>query len=347
MPANSIDTFFACILIVAVMVIAMAATTQLATPYINNMQDLNEEDYLLKIAEHSIVNSGSPENWGQNVSAAPDTFGLATENSFSYELEVDKVTRLNSQNVYSISYLEMLEALKLEKVALRFVFSQIMDIDITLDSNSTVDDSMLYSFNVSVSRNQAPAVTDLQCYVVANNYLNSTNSITSSNGEGVVEVTIPNSSNGTALLIVFARSPYDSRITAQAVYAFGHLSSDPQENNTFLNLSPLNSTLQVDPNGSEVSLETAYAFSYGYESELTSTSNETYTISDFLDSSPQVLVVSGWNGSDFFVEWTTYPQVPLEMGANFEDAECFSFNFIVTIDDVFYQLNVQCGGPSL
>jgi hypothetical protein len=182
---------------------------------------------------------------------------------------------------------------------------------------------------------------------VANSFSNDTTSSTSSNGQGTVEMAIPDSSNGTALLIVFARAPYDQRVTAQAVYAFGHLASEPAPNNTYLNLSPLNGTLEVDPKVSDVSLDEAYAFSYVYESDLTSTSNETYTIPDFLDSSPQVLVVVGWSGSDFFAEWTTYPQVPLEMGANFEDAECFSFNYIVTIDGVFYRLNVQCGGPSL
>ncbi|PVX23185.1 MAG: hypothetical protein CW716_12745 [Candidatus Bathyarchaeum sp.] len=347
MPANSIDTFFACSLIVVVVVVSMAATTRVAMPYITGLQDINEEDYMLKIAEHVIVNPGSPEDWGKNVSVTPEVFGLAKDNSFSYELDADKVSRLNSQNAYALSYFEMMQTLRLEKVALRFVFSQVLDIDVTLDSNTTVDDSTLYSFNVAVSRNQAPVATDLHCYIVANNFSNDTASSTSTNGQGIVEIAIPNSSNGTALLIVFARAPYDQRITAQTVYAFGHLSSEPAPNNTFLNLSPLNSTLEVDSNVSDISLEAAYAFSYGYKSGLTSTSNETYTIPDFLDSSPQVLVVVGWSSSDFFVEWTSYPQIPLEVGANFEDAECFSFNYIVTIDGVFYRLNVQCGGPSL
>jgi len=189
--------------------------------------------------------------------------------------------------------------------------------------------------------------TSLHCYMLANNFLNDTSSSTSSNGQAIVEMDVPNDSSGLALLIVFARAPYDNRVTAQEVYAFGHLSSEPSPNNTFLSLSPLNNNLQVDSNVSEISLETAYAFSYSYESDLASTSNETYTIPDFLGSSPKVLAVTGWSGSAFFIEWTTYPQVPLEMGANFESAECFSFNYVVTIDEVFYRLNVQCGGPSL
>jgi hypothetical protein len=347
MPATSVDTFFACTLIVMVVVVSMAATTKIVMPYISGLQDLNEEEYCRKIVEHTIVSSGSPAGWGQNWSITPEAFGLAEGNSFTYELDSDKVSRLNSQNTYALSYLEMLEALRIEKVALKFSFSQIMDVSVTLNSNVTVGDSTTYLFNISVSRDQAPVATSLQCYVVANNFLNNASSSTSSTGQGAIEVEIPNDSNGTALLIVFARASYDSRVTAQEVYAFGHLSSEPSPNNTFLNMSPLNNTLQVDPNVSEVSLENAYEFSYGYEYALTLTSNETYAIPNFLDSSPKVLAITGWNGSSFFTEWTTYPQVPLEMGANFEDAECFSFNYVVTIDEVFYRLNVQCGGPSL
>lgn len=347
MPASSIDTFFACTLIVAVVVVSMAATTMVVAPHLNSMQDLNEEEYLQKIVEHVIVNSGNPVDWGQNQSITPEAFGLAKEGAVSYELDADKVSRLNSQNSFALGYLEMLEALRLENVALRYSFSQIMDVSVSLDSNVTVEGSTNYTFTLSVSRDQAPVATRLQCYAIANNFLNYTSSSTSSNGQGTVDVEIPNDSNGTALLIVFARAPYDNRVTAQTVYAFGHLVSEPSPNNTFLGLSPLDNTLQVDSNVSGVSLVTAYEFSYSYESALTPTSNETYTIPTCLDSSPKVLAVTGWNGSTFFIEWTTYPQVPLAMGANFEDAECFSFNYVVIIDETFYRLNVQCGGPSL
>ncbi|MCW4014993.1 MAG: hypothetical protein NWF06_01350 [Candidatus Bathyarchaeota archaeon] len=347
MPATSIDTFFACILIVLVVVLSMAATTRIVAPYISGLQDVNEEEYLRKIVEYILVNSGSPEGWGQNQSVTPEVFGLATADSFSYELDVDKVSRLNSQNVYALNYFEMFDSVRLDTVALRFSFSQIMDVSISLDSNVTVAGSTTYSFNVSVSREQAPVASSLQCYLVANNFLGNATSSTSSSGQGTVEMVVPNDSNGTALLIVFARSPYDARLTARGVYVFGHLSSEPLSTNTFLDLSPLNNTLQVDPNVSGLSLESAYEFSYDYHSALISTSNETYSVTDFLDLSPNVLVVTGWNDSDFFVEWTTYPQVPLEMGANFEDADCFSFNYVVTIGGVFYRFNVQCGGPSL
>jgi hypothetical protein len=346
MPATSIDTFFACSLIIAVVVLSMATTAKILTPYMNSLQDLNEEEYLRKIVEYTIVNSGNPANWGENQIVTPETFGLAKDGSLTpYELDVDKICRLNSQNVYALTYLDILEALQLEKVALRIAVSQLMNISVALTSNVTLGDSTRYSFEVYVSRDETPIAVTLHCYVIASNFLNDTYSSTSSGGEGFVDVEIPNSSNGTALLVVFARAPYDARITAYGVYSFGHLSSQPSPNNTFLESSPLNYTLHVNPKYSNVSMETGYALSYNYESNLTP-SNATYTIPKFLDSSPIVLVVTGLNSSTFFIEWTYYPQVPLEIGANFENAECFSFSYIVTINSAFYKLNVQCGGPS-
>jgi len=325
----------------------MAATASVAVPYIRGFQDLNEEGYLRKIVEYTITNPGSPTNWGQNQSVTPEVFGLATEGSFSYDLDLDKVTRLYNQSIYALTYFELFEALRLEKVALSYSLTPIIDVNIVLTSNITIGGSTRYTFNVTVSRDHSPLDTTLQCYFVAKNFLNYTTSNTTLDGQGIIQTDIPNNSNGPVLLIVFARSPYDSRLTAQGSYTFTHLSLEPSPNNTFVNLSPLNNTLQINPNISGIDLESVYAFTYNYDSILFPISNMSYLIPEFLDCSPQVLVVTGWNGSEFFIEWTTYPQVPLVMGADFRFAESFSFNYLVTIDKVFYQLNVQCGGPGL
>jgi len=347
MPAISIDSFFAYTLIVIVVVLSMAATTKIVMPYMASLQDVNEEEYLLRIVEHTLTSAGSPANWGQNSSLSLDSFGLAESGGLAYELDIDKVSRLNSANAYSLSYLEMYNALRVNKVAMHFSFTQVLNVSITLDSNVTIGDSSVYSFTVSVSHDNTPVPGNLQCYIIAENFFNSTTSAISSSGQATVEVTIHNSSSGPALLVVFARSSYDERLTAHAVYPFGHRSTSPQPNSTFLSLSPLNYTLHADPNYSGATLGTSYALTYSYASTLTATSNETFAIPRLLDFSPKVLAVTGWNSSSFFIEWAAYPQIPLEMGANFQNVECYSFNFIVAIDRVFYRLNVLCGGPSL
>jgi len=330
-----------------VVIMSMVLTTNLVSPHLKALEDVNEEEYLRKIVEHTLVNTGNPSDWGRNQSINPESFGLAKDNSVIFELDADKVSRLNNQSVYALSYLEMLQSLRLKNVALQFDFSQMIEVSIVLDSNVTGVDSTTYGFNISVNQKKMPKATNLQCYLVAHNYFNQTNSSTSNKGQGTIEFEVPNDSNGTALLIVFVRSPDDDRLTSQGVYCFGHLSAEPAENNSFLSLSPLNHSLQVDPQVTEVSMESAYSLSYSYENELTETSNKTYTIPNFLGSSPQVLIVTGWNSSDYFIEYTTYPQVPLQIGPTFEGAEGFSFSYVVTINKVFYQLNIKSGGPSI
>ena len=143
MPTTSIDSFFACTLIVIVVVVSMVATTQIVTPYMSSLQDLNEEEYLRKIVEHTLVSSGSPVNWGQNRSVTPEAFGLAEEDSLGYELDVDKVSRLNSQNSYALNYLEMYEALRLEKIALSFAFSSMSSMSLSPASLSAAASTTL------------------------------------------------------------------------------------------------------------------------------------------------------------------------------------------------------------
>jgi len=168
----------------------------------------------------------------------------------------------------------------------------------------------------------------------------------SPDGVSYVNATIPNASNGTASLIVFARASYDSRITAYGAYLFEHQSTEQLPTNSLLSLSPLDYNLWVNSNYSDIVLENAYAFSFDYESNLTVTSNATYAIPEFLDNSPIVLVVTGTNASDFFVEWTAYPQIPSYVGANFDNAECHTYSYVVTVGGALYNLQLLFGGLS-
>ena len=44
-----------------------------------------------------------------------------------------------------------------------------------------------------------------------------------------------------------------------------------------------------------------------------------------------------------FQEWTSYPQVPLTAGSNFHSSEQNAFNYIVTINDCLYKLEISFG----
>jgi hypothetical protein len=62
-----------------------------------------------------------------------------------------------------------------------------------------------------------------------------------------------------------------------------------------------------------------------------------------LDASPIVLIVTGMNQSINFIEWTAYPEVPFETGANFQNSESHAFIGIVTIRDTLYKITLNFG----
>jgi hypothetical protein len=347
MPTISIDTFFACTIMIAVVIGATVLSSEILGTHIAEYQNLNEDNYLKALSQNILLNNGMPADWGSNGSMIPYAFGLAKSNSLSpTELDIDKISRLNSQNVFALTYQELLNAAKLNDIALGVSVTQLLDISVTPYSSSTLGNSTTYVFEVSVSEYNAPVKASLNCYVIAKNFLSSINGSTSPGGVGFVDIEIPNASNGTASLIVFARATYDSRMTSYAVHLFEHSSTEQLPTNSFLRLSPLDYTLWVSANYSDIILEKVYAFSYEYESNLIVSSNSTYTIPLFLDKSPIVLVLTGVNASTFFIEWTAYPQIPLDAGADFTNAECHTFSYVANVGGALYSLKIRFGGLS-
>jgi len=342
-PATSIDTFFACSLLVSVALLATASLAGTMQDRIAAMQDLNKEDYLRNIAEHLVTSYGTPVDWG-SASTVPSSFGLAdNESPYLYELDIDKVSRLNSQNSYSLSYAQVSVASMLNNIALGISVSQMLSVTVILESTNSMEDETAYTFEVSVSQASGPVSATLQGYIVTKDYVNSVSNETSSTGIGQITFHVPNASNGPGLLVVFARAAFDDRVTAYEVYSFAHLSQEPSPNHAFIGLNPLNHMLSVEEKFPDVTVEHAYAFSYGYQSNLTATVATTYAVPEFVDKSPTVLVASGVNDTFPFVEWTAYPCVPMEFGANFENSEQNVFAYTVLIKGAFYKLTLIFG----
>ena len=343
MPAISIDTFFACSLLVSVALLATASLAGTMQDSINAMQDLSKADYLRNIAEHLITSYGTTVDWGAS-GAIPSSFGLADSDSPSlYALDIDKISRLNSQNSYSLSYAQASAASRLNNIALGISVSQMLSISVTVSGNSSIGDETAYTFQVSVSQASGPISAALQCYVVTKDSVSTISNTTSSAGIGYATVQLPNTSNGPALLVVFARAAFDQRVIGYEAYSFAHLVQEPSPNHTFLGLSPLNYTLSVEENYHSVNIEHSYAFSYGYQSNLTAASGAAYAIPEFMDKSPTVLVVSGLNGTIPFIEWTAYPNIPLDFGSDFENSEQNVFVYTVLVKGAFYKLTLSFG----
>jgi hypothetical protein len=228
-----LEKTFQCTIIVTVALIATAFFTSTMQTSINSTQNINKDCYLKAIADHIVTNSGTPINWGISSSVSVD-FGLAAGYStIQYELDINKVTRLNSLNNYSLSYFDMENSAKLSNIAFGVTVSQVMSINIQQSSNRTVGNDIFFTFSILTSIDSEPADAKLNCYVATNNYQCSVANSTSGMESAALLFKFPAPSASQALLIVFARASMDDRITSYAVYNFRNSTQESFPSNIF------------------------------------------------------------------------------------------------------------------
>jgi hypothetical protein len=353
MPTISIDTFFACSLMVLLVISAMAGASKLLYPHINNTVDMNIAERYASVSKYLLLNDGTPLNWGQNCQGVPETLGLAKAGSDNpYTLDIDKVSRLNNENLYAVSYAQIFTAFEMPDVSFRIEIEPVFEVALNLTEGFEGANKTSYEFEILTEKQGFPVQAELKFYVIAENYLETSHACVS-NGRTYVNVTISNDVNGPALLVVFARSVSNAKIVSFSAYPFAHNSPEPKPKGTFLRLGPLNCTLNASLIYPGKNLSDAYALSFNYSSTLTQTANSsqsvTYNIPHFLDPSPTLIVVTGRNSTSFFTEWTAYPQIPLQTGANFASStvlsNVFAYTYLVTIDSALYKCTVWLGGP--
>jgi hypothetical protein len=321
----------------------------------NDFSNKSNVERYQQLSEYLLLSPGNPQNWGSIHSVAPDSFGLAKQDSPGfYELDVDKISRLNQENTYFLSYPQLLESLGINDVALSVELTTIFDLSVSLVSSEKRENEINYDFKVSTEKSGLPVPSMLHCYVIARSYVNNFSSSTSSMGISSISFAIPNSANGTALLLSFAKAKLDSRIMSFNVHTFTHNSTSFTPNRTFTQLSPLNHVLNVSLLHTDEKVLTAQVLTYNNHFNLTQTSNNsqsiTYKIPHLLDASPMALIITGFNDSAYFAEWVSYPQLPTKIGATFSDqtlrSAIFSFTYVINVNSVFYRCNIKCGGPA-
>jgi hypothetical protein len=230
----------------------------------------------------------------------------------------------------------------------------LFDLSVQLVSNSTQGNLTVYEFEVRAEKSGMPISADLRSYVVLRDFVNDTEASTSSNGASTLTMGIPNSINGTALFLAFARSTVDPQVVSYIVYAFSHNSPNPLPNGTFVDLSPVNYILNASFAHATTEVIKAQVFTFSYNFSLTELTQGTqtveYVVPRLIDSSASVMVVTGSNGSAYFAEWVAYPQVPLQIGADFSESITGSrvevCSQVVTIGSALYEVVTKWGGLS-
>lgn len=342
MPSTAFDTFFACTIILAAVLIATAFLGVTLQARIAGTDDTNKDNYLKAIADHIITYPGNSPDWGAGT-AVPTDFGLARYPSAgAYALDVDKVSRLNRQNDNVLSYVDIVDSAKLNNMSLAISFNQVMDIDVEQLNAYTIDEMSYAELSLVTSINSRPISAVLNCYVVADSYLYNVSAAIPSSGSYTLTVHVPTSKIEDAFVVVFARSEFDDRITSYAVYNMTDATQESSSTSTLLSLSPQNYRLSFTES-SGVSVKSVYALTYSFYTNVTDIPETDCAIPRFVDNSPIVLVACGQNNVIYFQEWTSYPQVPLEAGSTFTHSERNVFSYIVTVEGVLYHAEISLG----
>lgn len=334
---------------------AMVGTSKLMSPYLEDLANRDCTERFQHLASNLLLTTGSPSAWGQLKSTMPSSLGLARAGAIiPYELDADKVTRLNSENVCSLNYSDLWEAFGVKDVSFQIEIKMLFELSIQLVSNFTQSSQTTYEFQVSAKKSGIPISASLRSYVVLRDFINETESSTSSSGVATVTLGIPSSINGTALLLVFAKSAVNPQVISFNAHAFSHNSISPLPNGTFTGLSPLNYVLNASLAYATTEVIKAQVFTFSYNFSLTEKAQGIqtveYLVPRLIDTSVSVMVLTGANGSASFAEWVTYPQVPLQIGADFSESIAGSrvavHSQIVTINSALYEVVTKWGGLS-
>lgn len=352
-PSSSIDTYLACTVVIILVLAAMAGESTLFGPYIGSLSHGNDDARFQTLALNLLTSAGAPVNWGQSETAALTSVGLAKAgSSLPYELDIDKVSRLNNANAYSVAYSELWEKLGVQDVAFQIKVKTLFDLTTRLVSNSTIGSETRCVFDVSAVKSGLPVAAELSVYAVAVDFVAHVSSSTSAGGAGAFEVEVPNSVEGPVLIIVLAKATVNPQVVSFNVYSFSLGSSASFPAGTFARLSPLSYVLNASFVDADTQVQSARMFTFDYNFSLAEKARAAqsveYVIPRVLGSGPMMTVLTGYNGSAYFAEWAAYPQVPLQCGSNFSDSTAgsrvVSFSQPVTIDGALYEVQTSWGG---
>ena len=332
---------------------AMVGTSKIMAPYLNDLSQRDDSERFQELASHILLNAGNPTNWGQIRDTAPNSLGFAKAGtSLPYELDIDKISRLNRENVFSLTYPQLWKALGTQDIAFQIEVRTLFDLSVYMISNSSQGNLTNYEFKVTTLKSGMPISASLVGYVALKDFVDKATSSTNSSGVGSLSINIPDSLNGTALMVVLAKAQVDTQIFSFDTYSFSHNSPPTFPNRTFTKLSPLDHVLNASLVYSTVEILKVQIFTFNYNFGLTEKAygvqSREYYVPHLLDSSPMIMVLTGTNGSASFAEWVSYPQLPLQIGANFSEStagsKIVSKSHIVTINSALYEVVTKWGG---
>jgi hypothetical protein len=107
---------------------------------------------------------------------------------------------------------------------------------------------------------------------------------------------------------------------------------------------PINSTLTWVSNDSLLTVEKVDVLTFGYAQNVSVANGTAYCLlPSLVDSSPQIIILSGHVNGSFFQTWVANPRVPFEVGSDFNQSEHNVFTYLTTIKKNLYKVEVTLG----
>jgi hypothetical protein len=341
LPTASIDFAFATIAMIVIVMGTISGLNMAVEPYLGTGDQEDERYY--QIGRHMLLSEGEPAGWGAG--STPTDLGFASA-ADAYQLDIDKVTRLNPSNAYALDYSSLWQALGVDDVSFHIGVDTLFDVSLSLASTQVQGSDTVYNFSASTSKDGYPIPTQLSYYIsIADSTLSNSRS-TDDDGYGSVVFTLPNSLNGTGLLVGLAEA--EESIVGYGVLSFAHNIGSPNAPGAYATLSPLDHVLHVDfsPGASAVN---AAVYTLDYAFDLVADGSD-YAIPHLLDWSPMVLVLTGVEGSVYWAEWVAYPQVPLEVGADMDAdyvvSDVAHATYVVEVKGALYRFDIDFRSPT-
>jgi hypothetical protein len=341
LPTASIDFTLATFTMIFIVTGAIFGINTVAEPYME--PKTRDRERYVQLGRYMILSQGKPTDWGSG--GEPTALGFASGGG-AYELDIDKVTRLNPSNEYAVNYSSLWQTLGVDDVSFWIEVDTLFDIVLNMISSQIQGNDTIYNFSAQTTCGGYPVQAQLSYHVAVRNSTYSARGSTDETGLGSIQFTLPNTQNGTALLVSIAE--LSGSIVSYDVLPFAHNSDTPEAAGTYSTLNPLNHVLDIDLHQGATAWNAA-VFTVNYAFNLTSNGTN-YTIPHLLDASPMIIVLTGANLSDCWAEWVAYPQVPLEIGADMSDdftvSDIIAVTYIVGINGASYRFAFNFRSPA-
>jgi hypothetical protein len=335
---------------IILVLVAMFGTTKIVTPYIDTVSHRWDTDRYQTLSLNLILNTGQPTDWGQTTEA-PTAFGLAKAgNHLPYELDPDKLTRLNMLNAFSVPYHEVWGIVGEKDLTFQIKIQPVFTVNATLTAAQPNGATTNYQFHITTDQSGKPIATQLSGYLIAGDFLVGATAL-ALGGSGELTFSVPSSYSGSVAVVCFAQSNVDARMCSFTTFNLDLDSLALSANGSFAQLSPLNGVLYADFS-EQTTVQRAVALTFGGNSTLTAVNQTSqhaeYALPDLPEAGPIALVVAGNNGTASGASWVMYPQVPLQIGADFDNsvtgAKTAAQTYVVTCNGALYQATVTWGG---